>query len=273
MNPELVAIETETTPLDGLLYMPAGRPPLGAVQLMHGNTMNFYVGAPRFLPPALVELGFACLAYNRRGHDLLSNRDSRDLEGGAYQTIGEAIADNRIAREWLLARGLPPPLVIGHSNGGTLAVRHVADHPDTPGLVLLSAHRGGADLIRVASRHGLLAADRYAEITERALSLVDEGRDRELMLLPGWWYVISARTYVEYLTRCPDILELAPSVACPTLYVVGEEEPPELYPSAEFRQRAAGPVEVEVLAGCGHYYRNCEEAVTRSVVAWIGRNV
>jgi hypothetical protein len=25
----------------------------GAVLLFHGNTMNFYVGAPRFLPPVL----------------------------------------------------------------------------------------------------------------------------------------------------------------------------------------------------------------------------
>lgn len=132
MKVEPITIPTDTTPLDGLLYLPADRPLRGAVQLMHGNTMNFYVGPPRFLPPALVEQGFACLAYNRRGHDVLSNRDSRELEGGAYQTIAEAVEDNRLAREWLLERGYGPPVVIGHSNGGTLGVRHVADHPTRP---------------------------------------------------------------------------------------------------------------------------------------------
>jgi hypothetical protein len=35
--------------------------------MFHGNTMNFYVGAPRFLPPALTAFGLACLAFNRRG--------------------------------------------------------------------------------------------------------------------------------------------------------------------------------------------------------------
>jgi hypothetical protein len=53
--------------------------------LFHGNTMNFYVGAPRFLPPVLTRLGLACLAFNRRGHDILTIRDSRAAEGAAFQ--------------------------------------------------------------------------------------------------------------------------------------------------------------------------------------------
>ena len=57
----------------------------------HGNTMNFYVGAPRFLPPALTALGFACLAFNRRGHDILSIRNSRAAEGAAFETTAEVI--------------------------------------------------------------------------------------------------------------------------------------------------------------------------------------
>ena len=144
MRVEIVSIATDTTPPDGLLYLPDGEV-RGAVQLMHGNTMNFYVGPPRFLPPYLTDLGLACLAYNRRGHDVLSNRDSRDLEGGAHQTIAEAIEDNRLARRWMDDRGLPAPVVIGHSNGGMLAVRHVADaggHPRAAGLV-------GAGVVRI----------------------------------------------------------------------------------------------------------------------------
>src|SRR5213083_2911369 len=117
---ELVSIPTDTIPLDGLYYEPGGRA-AGAALLFHGNTMNFYSGAPRFLPPALTELGLACLAFNRRGHDILAIRDSRAAEGAAFQTIGEAIADNRIAAEWLAARGFAQPVVIGHSNGGMLA--------------------------------------------------------------------------------------------------------------------------------------------------------
>lgn len=272
MRAEPVSIETDTTPLDGLFYEPEG-PVRGVVQLMHGNTMNFYVGPPRFLPPSLIELGFACLAYNRRGHDVLSNRDSRLLEGGAYQTIAEAIDDNLYARRWLDEGGYPPPVVVGHSNGGMLAVRHLVDHPDTPALVLLSAHRGGKNLMRLMADQGLMAADRYQEMTDEALRLVGEGRGQDLLLVPGWWYVVSARTYVEYLHHCPDLLELAELITCPTLFLRGDEEPPELYPAEEFRTLAPGPVDIEVIEACGHYYLGREERVSRTVADWLNRIV
>src|SRR5437764_11443152 len=76
MRTELISIPTDTLPLDGAFHLPDGEPS-GAVMLFHGNTMNFYIGAPRFLPPVLSRLGFACLVFNRRGHDILSIRDSR----------------------------------------------------------------------------------------------------------------------------------------------------------------------------------------------------
>src|SRR5256886_2489733 len=135
MRAELVSIPTDAIPLDGLYYGPEGKA-TGAALLFHGNTMNFYVGAPRFLPPVLVKLGLACLTFNRRGHDILSTRASRIAEGGAYQLAHEGIEDNRLAARWLAARGFPAPVVIGHSNGGMLAVRHVADPPETAALVL-----------------------------------------------------------------------------------------------------------------------------------------
>ena len=53
MQTELISIPTDTIPLDGALHLPDGQPVTGAVLLFHGNTMNFYVGAPRFLPPAI----------------------------------------------------------------------------------------------------------------------------------------------------------------------------------------------------------------------------
>ncbi|HET7669062.1 MAG TPA: alpha/beta fold hydrolase, partial [Burkholderiales bacterium] len=131
MNTSLVSIATDTLSLEGAWYEPAGGAAKNAALLFHGNTMNFYSGAPRFLPPALAEMGLASLAFNRRGHDILAIRDSRAAEGAAFQTYDEAIADNRYAAQWVAGRGFPNPVVIGHSNGGMLAVRHVADHPET----------------------------------------------------------------------------------------------------------------------------------------------
>ena len=157
MHTELVSIETNTAqPLDGAWYEPEGGETVGAVMLCHGNTMNFYVGAPRFLPPALTKLGFACLSFNRRGHDILSNRNSRAVEGAAFQTTGEAIEDNEFAASWLAKKGYSTPIIIGHSNGGFLGVQHVAQHPETPALILLSAHAGGKVQEDLAATTGLL---------------------------------------------------------------------------------------------------------------------
>ena len=210
MRTELISIATNTLPLDGAFYRPEAEP-CGAVLLFHGNTMNFYVGAPRFLPPVLTRLGFACLAFNRRGHDILSIRDSRAAEGAAFQLTKEGIADNNYAARWLVERGFSRPVVIGHSNGGMLAVRHVADHAETPAMVLLSAHGGGRDGVQRTSRAGMLAGDRLDEITVQARALVAAGRGRELMLVPGWWYVISAESFLDRMTEMPDVLELAPT--------------------------------------------------------------
>jgi len=264
----LVSIPTETVALDGAWHEPEGAVS-GAALLFHGNTMNFYLGAPRFLPPALARIGLACLAFNRRGHDILGIRDSRAAEGAACQTYAEAIDDNRTAAAWLAARGFPDQVVIGHSNGGTLAVRHVADHARTRALVLLSAHCGGREMVPRAGRAGLLAQDRLAKFSRIAKAMVDEGRGKELILLPGWWYVTSAASFVDALENCPDVLEHAPRVQCPVLYLRGDREPRELYPAEAFSKLSGGPCKVEIVPDCDHFYAGHEDAVSTIVCSWL----
>jgi pimeloyl-ACP methyl ester carboxylesterase len=269
MRTELVTIDTDTLPLDGAFYEPDAAASAGGVLLFHGNTMNFYVGAPRFLPPALTALGFACLAFNRRGHDILSIRNSRAAEGAAFQTTAEGISDNRYAARWMADRGFPHPVIIGHSNGGMLAVQHVADHPDTPALVLLSAHTGGTRQVENASRAGLMAGDRLDEIVEQAREMVAAGRGRDLLLMPGWWYVASAESFLDRMTSMPAILDLAPTINCPVLFIRGDQEAAESYPAEKFQARAGGPCEVEIVPGCDHFYVGREDRITDIVVRWV----
>jgi pimeloyl-ACP methyl ester carboxylesterase len=273
MRTELVMIPTDTLPLDGAFYEPDGGAIVGGVLLFHGNTMNFYVGAPRFLPPALTAMGFACLAFNRRGHDILSIRDSRAAEGAAFQTTAEGIADNRYAANWIADRGFPNPVVIGHSNGGMLAVQHVADHPKTPALVLLSAHTGGSGQVENASRAGLMAGDRLEEITAQARAMVEEGRGGDLLLMPGWWYAASAESFLDRMVSMPAILDLAPSITCPVLFIRGDQESPESYPAEKFQARVGGACDVEVVPNCDHFYVGREDRVTEIVVSWLTRKL
>lgn len=272
MRTELITIETDTTPLDGAFHWPDARPIKGGVLLFHGNTMNFYIGAPRFLPPALTELGFACLAFNRRGHDILSVRNSRAAEGGALQFTREGIADNNFAAQWMAGRGYPAPVVIGHSNGGMLGVAHTAAHPETPALVLLSAHGGASGAKTLRAQEGL-AGPNYKETMEKAQALVAAGRGKELMFVPNWWYVLSAESYVDRFTTMPDTLELAPTIKCPVLYIRGDLEPKEAYPAEEYQKRAGGPCDVAILKNGDHFYNGIEDEVCRVVSAWLQKHV
>jgi pimeloyl-ACP methyl ester carboxylesterase len=269
MRTQLVSIPTDTIPLEGALHEPDSGRAAGAVLLFHGNTMNFYVGAPRFLPPVLTRLGLACLAFNRRGHDVLSTRNSRIVEGGAFQLTREAIADNRTAAQWLEVRGFPAPVVIGHSNGGMLATPHVVDHPRTPALVLLSAGRGGAAAGRERGTERIFAMDRFEELRARATELVKAGHGRELIFMPGWWYVISAESFLDRISTVPDTIAAAPRIKCPVLAIRGDREDVHRYPAEEFQRAAGGPCQVEIVPDCDHFYNGREDHVADIVGSWL----
>jgi pimeloyl-ACP methyl ester carboxylesterase len=230
--------------------------------------MNFYTGAPRFLPPALVPEGFPCLAFNRRGHDILSTRDSRAPVGGAFQTAAEGLADTAAAIACAQARTGREPILVGHSNGGMLAAAHASAH-DVEALVLLSAHVGGADIVRLSCAAGQLAADRLDEIIDQAHQLVGEGRGDNMLLLPGWWYAISAASFLDRLERTPSLLDAANTIRCPVLFVVGDQEDPEVYPAAAFAERTPGSCDVVVVPDCDHFYRGREAQVAAAVMDWL----
>lgn len=273
MRTELITIKTPTIPIDGAWHTPDSGTPRAAALLFHGNTMNFYTGMARFLPPFLTQLGIACLAFNRRGHDVITTRNSRAAEGGAFQTTAEALEDNRLAAQWLAAKGFPAPVVIGHSNGGFLGVQHVVNHPETPALVLLSAHAGAATAEKLAAQTGLLGGDRTPELRAHAEAMIADGRGGDLLLLPGWWYVATAESYIDRLTSMPNTVETAPRIECPVLYVRGDREMRDSYPAEDFAAASAGPCDVEIVPDCDHFYKGREDAVIDLVRSWIQKTL
>lgn len=267
MSAELVSFEAEGVPLDGLWY-PCATGARAAAMLMHGNGANFYSGPVRFLPPHLVPRKIACFAFNRRGHETLTTR-TRVPEGNAFQTAAQAMADNAAARSHVAARGHLAPVVIGHSNGGMLAAHHAADHAGVRALVLLSAHCGGPEMLRRASALGLLARDRGEELAARARALVEAGDPDALMLMPGWWYVTTAASYLDMLDNVPVLLDAARRIDCPTLFLRGELEDEELYPAEAFAAAASAPVDVRIIGGADHFYTGHEAEVGELVGDWL----
>lgn len=272
MRTELVSIPTPTHPLDGAYYSPEG-PSKGAVMYCHGNQMNFYVCAARFLAPPITRLGYEYLAFNRRGHDSVSTSDSRECVGGAFQTVAEGVEDNELAAKYLANRGFANPIVIGHSNGGVLASEHVANHLETKALILLSAHGGGNRLTNPSSARNFAIAGNVEEQRTKAEALVAAGKPRQLMLIPAWWWVISARTYLDRLTNAPDLVANAKRIKCPVLFIRGDQEPKENYPAEKFAENCAGPCEVVIVSDCDHFYLGAETRVSQIVTDWLTRTL
>jgi len=89
-----------------------------------------------------------------------------------------------------------------------LAVQHVADHPDTPRWCCSRRISAGTSIVAHASKVGLLGGERIEEVQRRGAPNGREGRAKELMLLPGWWYVITAKAIWTTPVRCPNVLAL-----------------------------------------------------------------
>ena len=273
MRTELITIETDTIPLEGLYYEPEGKIK-GAALYFHGKTMNVYTGGAKFLAPALTAAGIAFFAFNRRGHDILSTRNSRTPVGGAFQTIAESMADNDYASQWLINKGFAKPILIGHSNGGMLAVAHAAKSLETPALVLMSAPRGGVGQDLKAGSEKLFAMDQADKITAQAKELVAQGRGSELMSLPGWWYVISAESYLDRLVSIPDTITLAPKITCPILAIRGDMEDMHRYPAEEFQAACASKLcDVQIIKDCDHFYNGKEELVANLIAHWLEQKI
>jgi pimeloyl-ACP methyl ester carboxylesterase len=272
MHTELVSIPTPTHPLYGACYTPDG-PIKGAALYFHGNQMNFYVGAARFLAPTITSLGYTFLSFNRRGHDSVSTFNSRDPVGGAYQTVAEGIEDNDLAAQYLAEKGFDSPIVIGHSNGGVLASHFVLHHPKTPALVLLSAHAGGNRLTDRAPASQYTVNENLDELMKEAQELLADGRPNQLMLLPTWWHVISAHTYMDRLTNVPDLVKNAKQVRCPVLFVRGDMEPPDNYPAEAFKENCPSSCDVVIVPECGHFYTGAEDRVAAIVSDWLSRTM
>ena len=127
------------------------------------------------------------------------------------------------------------------------------------------AARGG----RILALLTTFGAPVCVEATARAQELVAAGRGRELMFMPGWWYVISAESFLDRIANVPDTIALAPRIRCPVLAIRGDKEDRERYPAEEFQAAAGGPCRVQIVEDCDHFYNGREDHVAGLVARWL----
>ena len=273
MITELITFRTpDAIPLDGAWYRPDGGARAGtAVLLVHGKARNFYTGPSRDFAPHIVGRGFATLAINRRGHDVIySQVGVREPAGAAWEVFTDSQQDVQGAVNWLAGQGYQKVALVGHSFGGVVSAYFAAEHPDrVPALALCSAAAGGPDYLGLVCRQGWLAGGGLDALLERARELRAGGRDEELLISPKWWWAISARSALEL--NVPDLVDAARRTRCPILAIRGSLEPVEAYPIERVRDAAAGRAVTAIIEGGDHYYTGREEEAGTVVADWLAK--
>ena len=140
--------------LEGILALPAGKGPWPAAVIIAGSGPTDRDGnSPagiatdmyRMLARGLAERGIASLRYDKRG--LPSSRGSMNM---ATTTMADFASDATAAARLLVARpDIGPVVLVGHSEGGMLAMLAARDGAPVTGLVLVStAGRDATSILR-----------------------------------------------------------------------------------------------------------------------------
>lgn len=288
MSPHLVQTTTrDGVKLDGSFQLPtspgASSLPVDSLCFVHGTGGNFY-SSTLFdnLAERCLEMGYAVLRINTRGHDLMStastNRGGRRL-GAAYEVVEDCCHDLCAWAEWLQKQTGPRIGLVGHSLGALKCLCALAQEPQLSCLCVaaLSPPRLSYSWF-CTSPEGPQFLETYA----RAEHMVEQGQASVLLevKLP-LAFVIAAGGYVEKYG--PDerynYLRFLAGVPCPILLTLGSAEvennmafrgaPEALAAMGDLK----GRLTVDVIAGADHFYSGVRSALVASVERWLRSRV
>lgn len=262
---ELVELRREDGyPIDALWY-PAEEPRVGMLHV-HGKGSSVLTGPSRFLPPLLP--GIAHLAVNMRCHDLAYTVGTDDwaVDGGMWEDLGTGHLDLAAGVAHLRDRGVEQVVVCGHSSGGFYAADLMPREPGVAAWVLLSPLTTNKNPFSLWWPE---AADQV-RATDLARAMVDEGRGRDLIPVPGWFHAISAASLVQRLEE-PDGIWLSNvgHAASPVLMAWGDAEPRHPLWDELFDEFADDGDRRLVLRGAGHYYRGQERELASGIATFL----
>jgi pimeloyl-ACP methyl ester carboxylesterase len=201
--------------------------------------------------------GCAVTVYSRYGSgksDLLEeDRAVTYMHDEARNTLPALLRQLKISK----------PILVGHSDGGSIGLIFAGAHDSVRGLVVLAPHVFVEDL-SVAS---ITEAKMKFETTNLPEKLARHHRDAARTFW-GWnniWLHPEFRNW--------NIEEYLPRITCPILAIQGEEDPYGTMAQVEaIASQSGGPVEILRLTDCRHSpQRDQPDAVLAAIAKFVGQ--
>jgi pimeloyl-ACP methyl ester carboxylesterase len=241
------------------LSIPAARRGLPTLVFLHEGLGSLALW--RDVPTVLAaRTGCAALVYSRYG-----NGFSEPLREGRlpHYMHDEAL----LALPALLgALGIAETVLVGHSDGASIALIHAAEYPDRVRALVLEAPHLFVEDLSVASIAAIKGEYEKGEL-RRKMARHHADVDRTFY---GWNDVWLSRAFRDW-----NIEPLAGRVRAPVLAIQGlDDEYGTLSQLRALEERARGSVDRLLLAGCGHApHRDRSELVLCAMSAWLSERL
>jgi len=199
--------------------------------------------------------GHPVLVYSRHGHgqsaQLTQPRRVDYMHDEAMTVLPELLSQLEVRN----------PLLIGHSDGASIAIIHAGSGNAVSGLVLMAPHV----FVEQAGIDAIAEAKRAFETSNLATKLARYHNHPESMFL-GWndiWLHPDFRDW--------NIERFLPEIHSPLLVIQGENDPYGTLAQVDaIEQSAGGPVKKLVFAGCGHSpHKDCREKTIDVIDAFV----
>ena len=205
------------------------------------------------------ETGAGALVYSRLGYG-----GSSLPAGGAFPLDYMHVEAERRLPAILAALDIERPLLVGHSDGGSIALIHAGAFPDAvAGLVLMAPHV----FVEDCSIRAIAEARRAFDTGGLGKRLARWHRDAA-GTFDAWNLAWLDPRFRDWNIECR-----LPKVTAPLLAFQGEADPYGTRAQTDrIARQVSGPAEIVLLPGCGHApWREAPETVMPAVTAFAAR--
>ncbi|MEX1168076.1 MAG: alpha/beta hydrolase [Hydrogenophaga sp.] len=251
---------------------PSGLPPLVFLHEGLGSAAMWQQKGRHWPTELCATTGRAGWLYSRRGYG--QSDPVEDVRGPTRQSNGWPIGRHtpdymhheadRVLPEWLQALGIEQPVLIGHSDGATIALLHASQHP-VSACVAMAPHVFVEPKALKAIEHAKQAFTAQDGAFRQRLARFHHNVDNAFWQWNDVWLSDAFRSF--------DIRTACTNITAPLLCIQGVDDEYGTLAQLDAIEAAAGHCTRLEMPRCGHSpHRDQPEALTAAVAAFLRSN-